>query len=564
MSKGKKIALGVLIVIVVLVAALAIIIPMLIDVDHYRSQVIAHIEEETGKPAEIGRLSLTIFPALTIRVDDFALGNPPGFPKGYLVKTRRISVVVDRDALWDRKVIIKSLELDHPVISLLSDIRGKWNFENPPKPKAAAKQAASDPSSFTLGVISKVSISGADLTAANLLASGRPGPNFFEARGVSIDLEDVDLNAFVATTAASLAPPNAGAAIAVAPGFSRAQPDAGPAQSGTGATPALTQSLSWASVLDTSRAYAAQPSAKPAAQGTLKADSLRFGTLQATSVKTKLRLFPKQVYLDDLNFDLYDGRSSGSLAFNFAGQNPRYSTNARISGVDVAKLLDAFPDARGKMSGKMDGNMKLAGEVTHSPDPLAGMRGAGQVNIKNGQLPSLQLNKNLMMLARLSNLGAASGDPSSFSSMAADLNIAEGKITSNKVTIVGNGVDVDGAGTLSLAGAGSLAYDGVAKLAAGQNPLSGLLAGLSGATFADGKLSFPFGIGGTLRSPQFKLKSLGSKGQLSGLQGLLGPKGQAGTAQDGQTQQQNPQDLVQGLAGMFKKKQTTQQQTQPK
>jgi uncharacterized protein involved in outer membrane biogenesis len=547
MSKGKKIALGILIFIAVVLIALAVAIPLLIDIDRYRPQVIAHIQEETGKPAEIGKLSLTIFPTLTIRVDDFALGNPSGFPKGYLVKTRRISVVVDRDALWDRKVIIKSLELDHPVINLLSDIRGKWNFENPPAPKTAAKAAASEPSSFTLGVISKVGISDADLTAANMMASGRPGPNFFEARGLAIDLEEVDINAFVASTSASIAPRDAGDAIVVAPGFSRAQPDAGLK---AGAT---------APLFGASIAYAAEP-AKPAAHGTLKADSLRFSTLQATSVKTKLRLFPKQVYLDDLNFNLYSGRANGSLAFNFAGQSPRYSTNTRISGVDVAKLLDAFPDARGKMTGTMDGNMKLAGEVSHSPDPLAGMRGVGQLNIKNGQLPSLKLNKNLAMLGQLSNLGAASGDPSSFSSMAADLNIAEGKITSNKVTIVGNGVNVDGAGTLSLAGAGSLAYDGVAKLAAGQNPVTGLLAGLSGATFADGKLTFPFGIGGTLQSPQFKLKSLGSKGQLSGLQGLLGPKGQ----QQDQTQQQNPQDLVQGLAGMFKKKQTTQQPTQPK
>ena len=529
MSKGKKIALGILIFIVVVVIAVAVAIPFLIDIDRYRPQVIAHIQEATGKPAEIGKLSLTIFPVLTIRVDDFALANPPGFPKGYLVKTRRISVAVDRDALWDRKVIIKSLELDHPVINLLSDIRGKWNFENPPNPKAAAKPAASDPSSFTLGVINKVGISDADLTAANLLASGRPGPNFFEARDLAIDLEDVNINAFVGTTAASMVPRD---------------------------------SRTTATLFGASIAYAAEP-ANPAAHGTLKADSLRFSTLQVTSVKTKLRLFPKQIFFDDLNFGLANGHANGSLAFNFAGQNPRYSTNTKISGVDVAKLLEAFPDARGKMTGIMDGNMKLAGEVSHSPDPLAGMRGVGQLNIKNGQLPSLQLNKNLMTLARLSNLGAASGDPSSFTSMAADLNIAEGKITSNKVTIVGTGIDVDGAGVLSLAGAGSLAYDGVAKLAAGQSPVSGLLAGLSGATFADGKLSFPFGVGGTLQAPQFKLKSLGSKGQLSGLQGLLGPKGQ-GTAQDGQTQQQNPQDLVQGLAGMFKKKSTTQQQTQPK
>jgi uncharacterized protein involved in outer membrane biogenesis len=365
-----------------------------------------------------------------------------------------------------------------------------------------------------------------------LLASGKPGPDFFAARGVSLDLENVDINAFIASTSASLLP----------------RPEVLHASAGTafGAT-----------VL-----YAAPAQGKPAAQGTLRADSLRFGTLQATSVRTKLRLFPKQVFLDDLNFGLYGGRASGSLAFNFAGRNPAYSTNARLSGVDVAKMLEAFPDARGKMTGTMEGTMKLAGEVTHSPDPLAGIRGTGQLSIKDGKLPSLQLNKNLMMLARFSQLGAAEGDPSSFQSMSADLNIAGGKIKSEKIKIVGSGVDVDGAGVMALAGEGSLAYDGIAKLAAGQNPITNILGGLSGATYADGKLTFPFSIGGTFQNPQFKLKSLGSKQQLTGLQGLLGPKGQQQTGAQGQ--QQAPADLVQGIAGMFKKKQSTQQQTQPK
>ncbi len=533
MSKGKKIGLGILIVLVLFIIGLAVAIPLLIDIDRYRPQVIAHIQEETGKPAEIGKLALTIFPTLSIRVDDFALGNPPGFPKGYLVKTRRIYAVVDRGALWNRQVIIKSLELDEPVIRLLSDVRGKWNFENPPAAKKTAKPADDSPSSFSLGVIDKVSIKDGDLAAANLLASGKPGPDFFAARGVALDLEDVDINAFIASASASL--PSGPEALHASAGMA------------FGAT-----------VL-----YAAPAKEKPAAQGTLRADSLRFGTLLATSVRTKLRLFPKQVFFDDLNFGFYGGRASGNLAFNFAGRNPAYSTNARLSGVDVAKMLEAFPDARGKMTGTMDGTMKLAGEVTHSPDPLAGMRGTGQLNIKDGKLPSLQLNKNLMMLARFSKLGAAEGDPSSFQSMSTDLNIAAGKIRSEKIVIVGNGVDVDGAGVMALAGEGSLDYEGIAKLVAGQNPITNILGGISGATYADGKLSFPFSIGGTFENPKFKLKSLGTKQQLTGLQGLLGAQGQQQAGAEGQ-QQQSPADLVQGIAGMFKKTKSTQQETQPK
>jgi uncharacterized protein involved in outer membrane biogenesis len=525
MSKGKKIALGVVLFFVILVITLAIAVPLLIDIDRYRPQVAVHIQEETGKPVEIGRLALTVFPTLSIRVDEFALGNPEGFPKGYLVKARRIYAVVDARALWDRRVVIKSLELDQPVISLLSDVRGKWNFENSGK-KSASKSSADEPSSFTLGVISKASIKDGTLAAANLLASGRPGPTYFDARAVSLDLEQVDLNAFVTSASAT-------------PG---SRPPAQPVVAGLGAT-----------VL-----YAASPQPQPAAEGTLKADSLRFGSLQVTSVRSKLRLFPKQVYFDDLNFALYGGRAAGSLGFNFAGRNPRYSTNARLSGVDVARLLEAFPEARGKMSGTMEGNMKLSGEVTHSPDPLEGMRGTGQLSVRDGKLPSLQLNKNLMLLARLTNLGPASGDPSSFSSIAADLNIANGRITSNKIVVVGNGVDVDGAGSVALAGAGSLDYEGTAKVASGQNPVTNILAGLSGATYADGKLSFPFTLGGTLEEPKFRVKSMGSQEQLRGLQNLLSGQGQQPAAQGTQPSQ----DLVKGITGLFKKKKST-QQTQP-
>ncbi len=525
MSKGKKIALGIVVFVVVVVVALAIAIPILFDVDRYRPQVIAHIQETTGKPAEIGKLALTVFPTLSIRVDNFALGNPEGFPKGYLVKTERIYAVVDGRALWDRRVVIKSLELQRPVIRLLSNTRGKWNFENPPNPKKAAA-TPDEPSSFTLGVIPRVSVADGDFEAANLTSSGRPEPNFTAGRGISIDLEDVDVNAFISETAASLLPRRDGAPYFASRG------------------------------LGTTLLYAAPPPAKPAAQGTLRADSLSFGSFKATSVRTKVRLFPKQVYFDDLNFDLCGGHASGDISLNLAGRSPRYALNARLGGVDVARMLEDFPDGRGKMTGKMDGNMKLSGVVVDSPDPLAGVRGTGKLSIKDGELPSLQLNKNLMTLARLSSLGPASGDPSSFKSMSTDLNIADGKITSNEIAIVGNGVDIDGAGALSLAGAGSLAYEGTAKLAAQENQVTNVLAGLSGATFADGKMTLPFSIGGTLENPQFKLKSLGSKQQLTGIQKLLGGQQQA-TAEGGQTEQQTPADVVQGITGLFKKKKTT-------
>jgi hypothetical protein len=251
-----------------------------------------------------------------------------------------------------------------------------------------------------------------------------------------------------------------------------------------------------------------------------------------------MRLYPKQVFFDDLDMKCYSGDVTGNLSLNFGGANLRYAVDARLKGVIVAQFLDAFPQTRGKMTGTLAGTAKLKGEVTNSPDPLAGIRGAGQMSVRNGEMPSLQLNRNLRLLAQMATLGPANGDPSSFSSISADFNIADEKLSSAKIALAGNGVDVDGSGYMSMAGEGSLNYQGVAKVAAGSSPLTNVLMGLSGATMADGKLTFPFTLGGTLANPKFTLKGGGAPGQLGTGQGI----------------QPQPADLVRGIAGMLRKK----------
>jgi uncharacterized protein involved in outer membrane biogenesis len=519
MSKSKKILIGVLIILVVLVLSVIIIVPLLVNVDRYRPEVEERIKAETGKRAEIGHLSLTLFPSVAIRVDDFALGNPEGFPRGDFIKTKRIDAVVDAWALLSRQVVIKSLNLDEPEITMLESPRGHWNFETPQTGKVPKSVSFSAPSSFSLGVINRVNVTKGHLTVAKLTASGSAEPAFFEARGLSSELDELDVNAFSASLAEPF-PQRGGTEIARAPW--------------------------WGSFV----VHAAEPTERLAAHGTLKAEALSFQTFHASAVKTKVRLYPKEVFFDDLGLDLYGGHAKGEVSFNFGGVNPRYKAKAQVAGVDVARFLQEIPSARGYMTGKMQGNMNLDGEVTKSPDPLAGMHGAGNMSVKDGTLPKLQLGKNLMALAKLSDLGIAKGDPGAFSSIAADLNIANNKITSRKITVVGNGLDAEGTGSTTLLGAGTLDYQGVANLAAGSNQLSNVLAGLSGATMANGKMSFPFGIGGTLSVPKFMLKSMGA-GQLGNLGNLVGGQMSPGTSTD---QQQNPANLIQGLAGAFKKK----------
>jgi uncharacterized protein involved in outer membrane biogenesis len=518
MSKRKKILLGVGLALVVVVIALGVIVPMLVDVDHFRPRVVSLLEDQTGKPARIGHLALRILPSVAVQVDDISLGNPAGFPSGDFLAVKRITVVVDGSALLHRQVVIKSLQLKQPAIHLISRPDGRWNYES--QPKAAAKPATTPEEKplFTLGTISDVTLSDGQMTVAEASSSGKTAPPYTEAKGVAAHLQQVDLNALTAR----LVP--------------RPRPEG----------PTLAEILPFWSATP---AYAA-PSEPTVAQGTLQVGNLRFEELQATAVKANVTLYPKHVRVDNLNFKTCSGQVSGNLTLNFGGSHLQYSTNANLHGIDVAQLLQPFPDLRGKMTGKLEGTAKITGEGTNSNEPLAGMSGDGNAVITDGEMPSLQINKNLMMLARFSNLGPAAGSPSSFSKLAADFKIANQQITSSKIKLNGNGADVDGSGVVSLAGEGNLNYSGTASLQAGQNGVTNLLAGLSGAKYENGKLVFPFTVSGPLANPHFSL--INAKGIL---QGLLAGQQQGTNAQSGQPAQ-SPANLVQGLGNLFKKKKT--------
>ena len=170
-----------------LLVVLTFLVPMLLNADRYRPKVISYLEERTGKKVEIGRLAVTFFPGLRFSVDDFGVKSPPLFPPSYIVKVARIDAQLDTWALLHRQVVIKSLVLEQPIINLVSDPDGPWNFENP--------GAQNTPNTLLFGVVSRVEINRGHVTVSNLLPSDAAGPVFFEAHDVSSELENVNVDA---------------------------------------------------------------------------------------------------------------------------------------------------------------------------------------------------------------------------------------------------------------------------------------------------------------------------------------------------------------------------------
>src|ERR1700726_4181061 len=219
-------------------------------------------------------------------------------------------------------------------------------------------------------------------------------------------------------------------------------------------------------------------------QGTLKAGLLRFGSVEARDLESKLRLEARHVFFTEVKAELYGGSAAGDLTFDLLGKNVNFKTNARLRGINVAQLLAAFPNGGGKITGKMEGDVKLAGEIEHSLRPLAGVHGAGHVTVRNGQVPSIKLNANLMKLAHFNDLGPAKNDPSSFNLITTDLELDNQRISSKVIDIDGYGVDVDGSGSVSISGSDNLNYRGLAEIAVREGQASNTIARAHRATLA--------------------------------------------------------------------------------
>ena len=93
----------------ILIAALIVAVPALVNLDRYRPRLISYLQEKTGRQVEIGRLALTFFP-VRIHIDNFGVKNPPLFPPGYVVEVSRIDAELSFRALLKRKVMIKSIQ----------------------------------------------------------------------------------------------------------------------------------------------------------------------------------------------------------------------------------------------------------------------------------------------------------------------------------------------------------------------------------------------------------------------------------------------------------------------
>ena len=153
MSRTVRVAIVVLTGFAVLVAAAAVALPRLVDVNQYRPLIVEKIRQATGRTVELGDISLRILPMPALQVEQIAVSEGPRYPNADALKTDSLAIRVGLLPLLRGRVAIRSVVLDKPSVNLIRDAGGRWNFDDLiARAGAAAGSGEGDGESMTVDV----------------------------------------------------------------------------------------------------------------------------------------------------------------------------------------------------------------------------------------------------------------------------------------------------------------------------------------------------------------------------------------------------------------------------
>lgn len=98
--------------------------------DSFIGSLVADIAGKiTGAPTRIGGFSLSVI-RQSVKISDFKIYNPRGFPKGVLVDIPRMKVACNLGALFTGKIHLKQLELEIKEIGMVRNKNGQLNVDS--------------------------------------------------------------------------------------------------------------------------------------------------------------------------------------------------------------------------------------------------------------------------------------------------------------------------------------------------------------------------------------------------------------------------------------------------
>jgi uncharacterized protein involved in outer membrane biogenesis len=189
----KRVLLIAAAVVLVLVVAVALLLPRFLNPENYRPRLEQMLTEVTGRKVGIGPMHLRVFPLPGITADGFTLGEDPAFGVEPFLKAERIDASIRLIPLLSSRLDLVSFDIAKPSAHMHRDAKGRWNLVSLMQKAASGKPATAPaaPSGGGLSVLIerfRLIDGSVDFTDAAIL----PGTTHrIEGREIELTLSDL-------------------------------------------------------------------------------------------------------------------------------------------------------------------------------------------------------------------------------------------------------------------------------------------------------------------------------------------------------------------------------------
>ncbi len=288
-----------------------------------------------------------------------------------------------------------------------------------------------------------------------------------------------------------------------------------------------------------------KPGAKPAAaapptageliaKGHINIEKITNKPYTVGPANVEMRVYTDRAELWPISIGMYGGTLQLSSRVDRVTDPARFTANVQMRNLDVAKVLDATPGARGKVDGTGELDLQLLGNLSDAWKKT--LSGTGKFAVRNGHLPGVNLAGAAESVMKMAGVGGNTP----FTVFEGDINIADQRVASKLIHLDSTAGVVDVHGSVGLDS--TLDYQGTAAVdpMAALGKVGGMVGGLMGSRA--GKISVPFALGGTIADPKVR-------------PGKGGPTTTAGATPSGAPagQQINPQKAADTLKNLFNK-----------
>jgi AsmA protein len=486
---------GVIAVSVLLLGVL--VLPFLVDVNHFRPAIQSAMTRSLGREVRIGDLHFSIWSG-TVTASDLSIVDDPAFGQQDFLRAKTLKLSINPwQAAFSRKLNVKGVSIDSPDTVLTQAPSGMWNFSSlGVKASAQSEPSGTDGGSLALSIKS-LTINGARLTVT------RPGAKPEILDNVSIDVKDFAPSAvFPFSLSAKIA---GGGEIAL-------DGKAGPLDPADTANTPLTASLKITNL---------NLAASGAVPGSLGIDGLVSvdGTVNSNgrTVETtgqikaeRVKLAPRataarspltvdvaltedtmgrtgQITRGDVSIGSVKASLTGTWSEQGAARTLNLilaAPNIPVSGLEelLAALDIVLPSGSTLEGGTATARFTLTG-------PMSAVVTAGPVSVQNTRLKGFDFGARMSPIAALA--GIKSGPSTEIQTLSANMRMASEETSLQDIRLVLPAVgEVTGDGIISPSHSLNFKMRAMARS-------SGIVSALAPATIA-------FSVGGTASDPQFR------------------------------------------------------------